>query len=71
VTNEEKVHGSCGPFCPCRAFGRPSGNVKDARDHTQCVPDDEQTLTGRLSVTTVATGYTVPPAQLGLQASSL
>jgi hypothetical protein len=35
------------------------------------VPDEEQTFTGWLSVTTVATGYTGPAAQLVLQVSSL
>jgi len=45
--------------------------VKEARDQTQWVPDEEQTLTGWLNVTTVATGSTGPAAQLGLQASSL
>lgn len=45
--------------------------MKDARDQNQRVPDEEQTFTGWLSVITVATGYTVPPAQFGLQSSSL
>lgn len=66
-----KVQGFCGPPSPCSAFGRPFGYLKDARDQNQRVPDEEQTFTGWLSVITVATGYTVPPAQLGLQSSSL
>ncbi len=35
------------------------------------VPDGEQAFTGWLSVTTAATGYMAPWAQLGLQSSSL
>jgi hypothetical protein len=45
--------------------------VKDAWAQNQRVPDDEQTFTGWLNVTTVATGYTGPAAQLGLQPSTL
>ena len=67
----EKVQGFWGAFWPCSAAGRPSGNVKEACDQTQRVPDGAQTFTGWLSVTVVATEYTWPPAQLGLQSSSL
>ena len=66
-----KVHGFCGAFWPCSAWGRPSGNAKDACDQTQRVPEAEQTFTGWLSVTTTDTAYTVPAAQLGLQSSTL
>jgi hypothetical protein len=65
------VHGLVGAFWPETACGKPWGNAKEARDQTQRVPDAEQTLTGWLNVTTVATGTTGPAAQLGLQASSL
>ena len=41
---------------PCSASGKPSGNVNEARVQNQRVLDDEQTLTGSLNVTTVATG---------------
>lgn len=71
ATTDENVQGFCGAAPPCRDFGRPSGNVKDARDQNQRVPDAEQTLTGWLSVTTVATSDTTPAAQSGLQSSSL
>jgi hypothetical protein len=40
-------------------------------DQNQRAPADEQTLTGWLNVTTVATSDTTPAAQLGLQSSSL
>ena len=71
LATEEKVHGFCGPPSLCSAFGRPFGYLKDARDQNQRAPDEEQTFTGWVSVITVATEYTVPPAQLGLQSSSL
>lgn len=71
MVNEENVQGFCGVFWPCKACGRPSGNVKDACDQTHRVPDEEQTFTGWPSVTTVATGYTWPAAQLGWQSSIL
>ena len=66
-----KVHGFCGPSWPCSAFGRPFGKLNDTWDQTQWVPDEEQTFTGWLKVTTAGTGYTGPAAQLGLQASTL
>ena len=66
-----KIHGFCGAFWPCSAFGRPSGNRNDARDQNQRVPDEEQTFTGWLKVATTATGYTGPAAQLVMQASNL
>ena len=47
------------------------GNLKDARDQNQRVPEAEQTLTGWLNVTTVATSNTSPAAQLGSQSLSL
>jgi hypothetical protein len=71
VTTLVNVQGFCGPPSPCRGFGRPLGNLKDARDQNQRVPEEAQTLTGWLNVTTVATSNTSPPAQLGLQSSSL
>ena len=71
MTTEEKVHGFCGALLPCRALGRPFGYVKEACDQNQRVPDAEQTRTGLVSVITVATGYTVPAAQFGLQLSIL
>ena len=71
VTSVVKVHGFSGAFWPCSAFGRPLGNLNDARDQNQRVPDAKQTLTGWLNVTTADTGYTGPAAQLGLQASTL
>jgi hypothetical protein len=71
ATSVVKVHGFCGAFWPCSAFGRPSGNLNDARDQNQRAPDAEQTFTGWLNVTTAGTGYTGPAAQLGLQASTL
>jgi hypothetical protein len=71
VISGVNVHGLVGAFWPVKACGRPWGNVKEARDQTQWVPEEEQTLTGWLNVTTVATGTTGPAAQLGLQASSL
>jgi len=55
VIRAEKVQGFCGAFWPWRALGRPWGNVNDACVQTQRVPEEEQTLTGWLSVTTVAT----------------
>jgi len=69
--NPVKVHGFCGAFWPCNASGRPFGNLNDAWDQNQRVPDEEQTFTGWLNVTTAATGYTGPAAQSGLQASTL
>jgi hypothetical protein len=45
--------------------------LNDARDQNHRAPDDEQAFTGWLSVTTAATGYMVPWAQLGVQSSSL
>jgi hypothetical protein len=71
VTTLENVQGFCGAPSPCRGFGRPFGNRKDARDQNQRVPAAEQILTGWLNVTTVATSNTSPPAQLGLQSLSL
>lgn len=71
VTTEENVQGFCGAASPCRDFGRPTRNLKDARDQNQRVPDEEQTLTGWLSVTSMDTGIKTPAAQLGLQSSSL
>jgi len=71
VTTSENVQGFCGPPSACRGFGRPFGNLNDARDQNQRVPEAEQTLTGWLNVTTVATSNTSPLAQLGLQSSSL
>jgi hypothetical protein len=71
VTTSVNVQGFCGPPSPCRDFGRPLGNLKVARDQNQRVPEDAQTLTGWLNVTTVATSNTLPPAQLGLQSLSL
>ena len=67
----ENVQGFCGAASPCRDFGRPFGNLKDARDQNQRIPEPEQTLTGWLNVTTAATSDTTPAAQLGLQSSSL
>jgi hypothetical protein len=52
----EKTHGFFGALPPWSAFGRPFGNLKDARDQNQRVPEEEQTFTGWLNVTTVATG---------------
>jgi hypothetical protein len=71
VTTEEKTQGFCGAAPPWSDFGRPFGNAKDALDQNQRGPAAEQTLTGWLSVTTVATSDTTPAAQLGLQSSSL
>jgi hypothetical protein len=71
VASEENVQGFSGASGPCSAFGRPWGNSNDARDQNHRVPDGEQAFTGWLSVTTAATGYMVPWAQLGLQSSSL
>jgi hypothetical protein len=71
VISEVKVHGFCGAFWPCSAFGRPAGNLNDAWDQYQRVPDEEQTFTGWLNVITAGTGYTGPAAQLGLQAVTL
>ena len=69
--NAVKVHGFCGAFWPCSAFGRPSGNLNDAWDQNQRVPVEEQAFTGWLNVTTAGTGYTGPAAQSGSQASTL
>jgi hypothetical protein len=71
VIRPEKVQGFCGAFGPVRPGGRPWGKIKNACVQTQRVPDEEHTLTGWLSVTTVANEYTWPAAQLGLQSSSL
>ena len=71
ATTDENVQGFCGAAAPWSDFGRPFGNAKDALDQNQRVPAGEQTLTGWLSVTTVATSDTTPAAQLGLQSSSL
>ena len=51
----EKTQGFFGALSPCSALGRPRGNVNEARVQNQRVPDDEQTFTGSLNVTTVAT----------------
>ena len=67
----EKVQGFCGAFWPVRGWGRPWRKIKNARVQTQRVPEEEHTLTGWLSDTTVASEYTWPAAQLGLQSSSL
>ena len=71
MTTDENVHGFCGALSPCSALGSPFGKVNEALVQYQRGPDDEQTFTGWLSVTTVATGYTGPAAQLGLQAFRL
>jgi len=71
VISEAKVHGFCGAFWPCNAFGRPLGNLNDAWDQYQRVPDEEHAFTGWLNVITTGTGYTGPAAQLGLQAFTL
>jgi hypothetical protein len=55
VTTVEKTQGFFGALPPCSALGRPLGNVNEARVQNQRVPDDEQTFTGSLNVTTVAT----------------
>ena len=52
----EKTQGFFGALPPCSALGRPSGDLNEARVQNQRVPDAEQTFTGSLSVTTVATG---------------
>jgi hypothetical protein len=51
----EKTQGFFGALSLCSALGRPRGNVNEARVQNQRVPDDEQTFTGSLNVTTVAT----------------
>ncbi len=51
----EKTQGFSGALPPCNALGRPLGNVNEARVQNQRAPDDEQTFTGSLNVTTVAT----------------
>ena len=66
-----KVHGFCGAFWPCSAFGNPSGKLNDTWDQNQRVPEEEQTFTGWLNVIIAGTGYTGPAAQLGWQASTL
>ena len=55
MTGAEKVHGFWGAFWPFSAAAGRSGKEKDACDQTQWVPEAEQTFTGWLSVTTVAT----------------
>jgi len=55
VTGAEKVHGFWSAFWPFSAAAGRSGKEKDACDQTQWVPEAEQTFTGWLSVTTVAT----------------
>ena len=70
MSTVEKVHGFCGALPPCSAWGRPWGNLKDARDQNQRGAAEEQAFTGWLSVTTTGTGYTVPAAQFGWQPSS-
>jgi hypothetical protein len=51
----EKTQGFSGALPPRSAFGRPLGNLNEARVQNQRVPDDEQTFIGSLNVTTVAT----------------
>ena len=51
----EKTQGFSGALPPCSALGRPAGNLNEARVQNRRVPDGEQTFTGLLNVTTVAT----------------
>jgi hypothetical protein len=55
TTTVENIQGLLGALPPCNALGRPRGNLNEARVQNQRVPDGEQTFTGSLNVTTVAT----------------